>query len=397
MPVRPRACASPPWAAGPGDARRRRRSSRRRRPGQPTFRAGGDRGDHRRHHPRPRRPVRRRPHQGRLHGARGRRAADASRRSRWCTAAAPSPCCAAPEPRAGARGHRAADGPPAGAERRRPRRLHLRRRRPLRARVHAARPAHHRGPGAEPAARRRPGGDAVERAVEHRDRPHLRPQAGRRVGVEDPRQRPDRARRSSATSRPRRARSTCATAPRWPSTPPTACSPISSRCRTSARCCSTSAAGYDFDPFAEGRNSRDRIRAAASPTRSRFLYQDQQDNPYFQLRHGHRRHRPLRLHARADPRRQPRQRQHLLGRSARPAGRDRRRPVPRPERVAHLPPEDAEHAAADGRGDRRLRGGQRQRLPGRVQADRRRDQRLLHPRLHLVEPRPAAARAPSSR
>ena len=41
--------------------------------------------------------------------------------------------------------------------------------------------------------------------------------------------------------------------------------------------------GYDFDPFAEGRNSRDRVMGGRFSDPIRFLYQDQQDNPYFQL------------------------------------------------------------------------------------------------------------------
>jgi VWFA-related protein len=41
--------------------------------------------------------------------------------------------------------------------------------------------------------------------------------------------------------------------------------------------------GYDFDPFAEGRNSRDRVMGGRFSDPLRFLYQDQQDNPYFQL------------------------------------------------------------------------------------------------------------------
>jgi VWFA-related protein len=42
-------------------------------------------------------------------------------------------------------------------------------------------------------------------------------------------------------------------------------------------------AGYDFDPFAEGRNSKDRIQGGRFSDPIRFLYQNQQDNPYFQL------------------------------------------------------------------------------------------------------------------
>jgi VWFA-related protein len=41
--------------------------------------------------------------------------------------------------------------------------------------------------------------------------------------------------------------------------------------------------GYDFDPFAEGRNSRDRIQGGRFSDPIRFLYQGQEDNPYFQL------------------------------------------------------------------------------------------------------------------
>jgi VWFA-related protein len=40
--------------------------------------------------------------------------------------------------------------------------------------------------------------------------------------------------------------------------------------------------GYDFDPFAEGRNSKDRIQGGRFSDPLRFLYQNQQDNPYFQ-------------------------------------------------------------------------------------------------------------------
>ena len=41
--------------------------------------------------------------------------------------------------------------------------------------------------------------------------------------------------------------------------------------------------GYDFDPFAEGRNSSDRIQGGRFSDPLRFLYQNQQDNPYFEL------------------------------------------------------------------------------------------------------------------
>ncbi len=41
--------------------------------------------------------------------------------------------------------------------------------------------------------------------------------------------------------------------------------------------------GYDFDPFAEGRNGRDRIQGGRFSEPTRFLYQNQDDNPYFQL------------------------------------------------------------------------------------------------------------------
>jgi VWFA-related protein len=41
--------------------------------------------------------------------------------------------------------------------------------------------------------------------------------------------------------------------------------------------------GYDFDPFSEGRNARDRVMGGRFADPIRFLYQDQQDNPYFQL------------------------------------------------------------------------------------------------------------------
>ena len=40
--------------------------------------------------------------------------------------------------------------------------------------------------------------------------------------------------------------------------------------------------GYDFDPFAAGRNSSDRIQGGRFSDPLRFLYQDQ-DNPYYQL------------------------------------------------------------------------------------------------------------------
>lgn len=42
-------------------------------------------------------------------------------------------------------------------------------------------------------------------------------------------------------------------------------------------------AGYDFDPFAAGRSSSDRIQGGRFADPLRFLYQNQQDNPYFQL------------------------------------------------------------------------------------------------------------------
>ena len=41
--------------------------------------------------------------------------------------------------------------------------------------------------------------------------------------------------------------------------------------------------GYDFDPFAQGRNGRDRIQGGRFSEPTRFLYQNQQDNPYFAL------------------------------------------------------------------------------------------------------------------
>jgi VWFA-related protein len=41
--------------------------------------------------------------------------------------------------------------------------------------------------------------------------------------------------------------------------------------------------GYDFDPFAEGRNSTDRIMGGRFSDPLRFLFKDQQENPYFQL------------------------------------------------------------------------------------------------------------------
>ena len=41
--------------------------------------------------------------------------------------------------------------------------------------------------------------------------------------------------------------------------------------------------GYDFDPFSEGRNSRDHVMGGRFSDPLRFLFQDQQDNPYFQL------------------------------------------------------------------------------------------------------------------
>ena len=40
--------------------------------------------------------------------------------------------------------------------------------------------------------------------------------------------------------------------------------------------------GYDFDPFADGRNSRDRVQGGRFSEPTRFLLQDQ-DNPYFRL------------------------------------------------------------------------------------------------------------------
>jgi len=42
-------------------------------------------------------------------------------------------------------------------------------------------------------------------------------------------------------------------------------------------------AGYDFDPYAEGRNSTDRIQGGRFSDPLRFLYQNQQDNPYMEL------------------------------------------------------------------------------------------------------------------
>lgn len=41
--------------------------------------------------------------------------------------------------------------------------------------------------------------------------------------------------------------------------------------------------GYDFDPFAEGRNSSDRIQGGRFSDPLRFLYKNEDDNPYFKL------------------------------------------------------------------------------------------------------------------
>lgn len=41
--------------------------------------------------------------------------------------------------------------------------------------------------------------------------------------------------------------------------------------------------GYDFDPFAQGRSSSDRIQGGRFSDPLRFLYQNQDDNPYFRL------------------------------------------------------------------------------------------------------------------
>ena len=85
---------------------------------------------------------------------------------------------------------------------------------------------------------------------------------------------------SSRTSRPRRGRSTCATGPRWRSMPPTACWGDLEQVQNKRKVLLYISAGYDFDPFAEGRNSRDRIQGGRFAEPTRFLYQNQQDNPY---------------------------------------------------------------------------------------------------------------------
>lgn len=41
--------------------------------------------------------------------------------------------------------------------------------------------------------------------------------------------------------------------------------------------------GYDLDPFTQGRNSQDRIQGGRFSDPLRFLYQNQDDNPYFRL------------------------------------------------------------------------------------------------------------------
>jgi VWFA-related protein len=41
--------------------------------------------------------------------------------------------------------------------------------------------------------------------------------------------------------------------------------------------------GYDFDPYAEGRTSRDRVMGGRFSEPTRFLQQNQQDNPYYSM------------------------------------------------------------------------------------------------------------------
>jgi VWFA-related protein len=41
--------------------------------------------------------------------------------------------------------------------------------------------------------------------------------------------------------------------------------------------------GYDFDPYAEGRNSRDRVMGGRFSEPTRFLQQNQDDNPYYSM------------------------------------------------------------------------------------------------------------------
>ena len=43
--------------------------------------------------------------------------------------------------------------------------------------------------------------------------------------------------------------------------------------------------GYDFDPFAEGRDSRDRIQGGRFSDPLRFMLDDKEENPYFRMSH----------------------------------------------------------------------------------------------------------------
>ena len=135
--------------------------------------------------------------------------------------------------------------------------------------------------------------------------------------------------------------------------------------RKAARHIST---GYDFDPFAEGRKGRDRIQGGRFAEPTRFVLDE--ENPYFRLPAVNADIDLYTLHARADVVGQPRQ-------------RDSSSPSIRVGWQASLTPdspldqsewrnvssEDAEHAALPRRGNRRLRGRERERFYGGVQAD----------------------------
>ena len=150
--------------------------------------------------------------------------------------------------------------------------------------------------------------------------------------------------------------------------------------------------GYDFNPF-EDRASRSRRGACTrwhGRQRQRDVRCDSTDRSV--LSHAAEqpvagRSRPGARARRADARGQPRQRDDLHDRPARPGGR----PGPR-RRGAHAGVERvrarlAGQPARAGRGDRRHRRRQPERLRQGAEAHRRRDERLLRARVLLVATR----------
>ena len=143
--------------------------------------------------------------------------------------------------------------------------------------------------------------------------------------------------------------------------------------------------GYDFDPFAEGRASRDRIQGGRFSDPMRFLIDEEQ--PVLHARPRHRRHRPAQVDARADAVGQSRQRL-ASTRSIRAGWRASSMPgsyLDQSEWRTYIQKTTSSlrYMAEETGG---FRGRQHQRLRRRAQADRRRDQRLLRARVLFDEP-----------